>query len=48
MLRRHRTAHRRIWALLAILLPLALLGALAARRNGPVEAPAVKVPEATR
>lgn len=48
MLRRHRAAHRRIWSLLAILLPLALLGALAARRNGPIEAPAVQLPEATR
>ena len=48
MLRRHRSLHRRIWSLLAILLPVALFGALAARRNGPVEAAAVQLPEATR
>jgi hypothetical protein len=48
MRRRHRTAHRRIWAILAMLLPLALLGALALRRNGPLEASSVRLPESSR
>ena len=48
MLRRHRTAHRLIWALLAMLLPLSLLGALALRRNGPLEAPSVRLSDASR
>lgn len=48
MQRRHRSAHRRIWAVLAVLLPLSLLGALVPRRNGPVEAPAVALPEGAR
>ena len=37
MRRRHRAAHRRIWLLLAALLPALLLGALALRQNGPTE-----------
>ncbi len=45
MLRRHRTAHRWIWFVLAALLPLALLGVLASRRNGPLEAPAILLSE---
>ena len=48
MLRRHRTAHRLIWGVLAVLLPLALLGVLALRRNGPLEAPSIRLPEASR
>ena len=47
MLRRHRTAHRWIWAVLATLLPLLLLGALALRRNGPLEAPSVRLSQAS-
>ena len=38
MRRRHRAAHRRIWLLLAALLPALLLGTLALRQNGPTEA----------
>jgi hypothetical protein len=37
MRRCHRAAHRRIWLLLAAVLPPLLLGALALRQNGPVE-----------
>ncbi len=48
MRRSHRTAHRWIWAILAVLLPLALLGALALRRNGPLEAPSVRLSETSR
>ena len=33
----HRRAHRRIWAVLAVLLPLLLLGALMLRPGGPLE-----------
>jgi hypothetical protein len=36
--REFRTAHRRIWIGLAILLPLLVLGSLALRQNGPTEA----------
>ncbi|MGE0418351.1 MAG: hypothetical protein AB7O80_16230 [Acetobacteraceae bacterium] len=43
MRRGHRTAHRRIWTVLAVLLPLALLGAMAARRTGPLEAPSIRL-----
>jgi hypothetical protein len=38
-----RRAHRRIWTVLAVLLPLALLGALSLRQNGPREAPPVRL-----
>lgn len=43
MRRAHRRAHRFGWLLLAILLPLVLLGAMAARRVGPLEAASVRV-----
>lgn len=43
MRRRHRAVHRRIWKLLAVLLPALLLGALALRQNGPTEAAAVRL-----
>lgn len=43
MLRSHRRAHARIWSLLVIVLPLALLTALALRPNGPVEKQAVPI-----
>ncbi len=33
----HRTAHRRIWNVLAVLLPLMFLGALMLRPGGPLE-----------
>ncbi len=48
MRRRHRLPHRRIWAVLATLLPLLLLGALALCRDGPLEAPSVRLSEALR
>ena len=43
MQRRHRMWHARIWTALAVLLPFLLLGALALRRNGPLEAPAIRL-----
>ena len=43
MQRRHRAAHRVIWLVLAVLLPLILIGAMSARRNGPIEAPQVRL-----
>ncbi len=45
MQRRHRTAHRRIWIVLAALLPLLLLGALALRQGDPREAAPIRLPE---
>lgn len=39
----HRRAHRLIWSVLAIALPVLLLGVLAARRTGPQEAPSVRL-----
>jgi len=41
MQRRHRIAHRRMWGVLLILLPLILLASLALRRTGPNEAAAI-------
>lgn len=41
MRRRHRSAHRAIWLVLCVLLPVILIGAMAVRRDGPREAPAV-------
>ena len=41
MRRRHRAAHRRIWMVLAIVLPAVVLGALVPQPDGPREAPAV-------
>lgn len=43
MRRRHRAAHRMIWVVLAVALPLVLFGSLVARRNGPNEAPAIQL-----
>jgi hypothetical protein len=45
MQRRHRSAHRRIWIVLAVLLPLLLLGALALRHSGPREAAPIRLSE---
>jgi hypothetical protein len=39
--RRLRTAHARIWTVLAVLLPVALLAALTLRPGGPGERPAL-------
>jgi hypothetical protein len=43
MRRRHRTMHRAVWTLLAVLLPAILIGAMSIRRDGPVEAPAIRL-----
>jgi hypothetical protein len=43
MQRRLRRAHRRIWFVLAALLPLVLLGALALRQGNPREAAPVRL-----
>jgi hypothetical protein len=43
MRRRHRANHLRIWAGLAIVLPLILLAALSLRQNGPVDMPPVRL-----
>jgi hypothetical protein len=43
MRRRHRLAHRWIWRVLAIVLPAILVGALAIRPSGPLEAPAIRL-----
>ena len=48
MQRRHRSAHRRVWVLLSVLLPVLLLAALALRQNGPAEAPAIRLSEPVR
>jgi hypothetical protein len=45
MQRRHRRAHRRVWIVLALLLPLLLLGALALRQGDPREAAPVRLAE---
>lgn len=41
--RRYAATHRVVWTALAVLLPLLLLGALALRQDGPVEAAAVRL-----
>jgi hypothetical protein len=43
MRRRHRQAHRVIWATLAMLLPAILLVALAIRPSGPTETQPVQL-----
>ncbi len=43
MLRSHRRVHARIWTVLVIALPLALITALALRPNGPIERKAVQI-----
>ena len=43
MQRSHRRAHARIWSVLVVALPLALLIALALRPNGPVERNAIAI-----
>lgn len=39
MMSRHRAAHARIWTVLAVLLPLALVGAALLARRGETPAP---------
>jgi hypothetical protein len=48
MQRRHRSAHRRVWLLLSMLLPALLLAALAFRQNGPAESPPIRLSEPPR
>ena len=43
MRRGHRTAHARIWMVLAIVLPLLVIAAMVIRQQGPTEAPAKMV-----
>ena len=43
MRRGHRAAHRWIWRLLLIVLPAILVGALAIRPSGPLEAPSIRL-----
>jgi hypothetical protein len=43
MQRRHRTAHARIWTVLAVALPVALVAALAFRQTVPEDRPAVLI-----
>ncbi len=43
MRRRHRTAHRRIWFVLAVVLPLLVLAGVALRPSGPDEARPVRL-----
>jgi hypothetical protein len=45
MRRRHRFAHFRVWIVLSVLLPLLLIGTLALRRNGPIEAAPIPLSE---
>jgi len=39
----HRRAHRWIWRVLVVLLPAIVLGAVAIRPSGPLEAPAIRL-----
>jgi hypothetical protein len=41
--RRHRATHRIVWVILAVLLPVILIGAMSIRRDGPLEAPAIRL-----
>lgn len=41
--RHFRAGHARAWGVLAVLLPILVLGALAIRQNGPTEAPPVRL-----
>jgi hypothetical protein len=43
MRRRHRAMHRTVWVILAVLLPAILIGAMSIRRDGPTEAPAIRL-----
>lgn len=39
----HRIAHRWIWRILIVLLPAIVVGAVAIRPSGPLEAPAIRL-----
>ena len=41
--RPHRTAHARIWIILALILPVALLALMVMRQTTPVDRPAVQI-----
>ena len=43
MRRGHRAVHRRIWLVLAFLLPAVMIVSMALRRVGPLESPAVQL-----
>ncbi len=43
MQRRQRTAHRRIWMVLGVVLPTLVIFALASRQTVPVDRPAVLI-----
>lgn len=43
MQRAHRAAHRRIWIVLAILIPAILIGAMLVRQANPENEPAVRL-----
>jgi hypothetical protein len=43
MRRRHRAAHRRIWFVLAVMLPILVLAGVALRPSGPEDAPPVRL-----
>ena len=43
MRRGHRAAHRWIWRVLLVVLPAILVGALAIRPSGPLEAPSIRL-----
>lgn len=43
MKRAHRTAHARIWTVLGLVLPLALLAILALRQSPPADRPALLI-----
>ena len=43
MRRAHKAAHRRIWLVLVVLLPMIVAGALISRPVGPLEAPQIRL-----
>ncbi|HEX3350283.1 MAG TPA: hypothetical protein VHS58_19510 [Acetobacteraceae bacterium] len=43
MRRRHRAVHRRVWPVLAVILPLLVIAAVVFRPAGPTQAPAVRL-----
>jgi hypothetical protein len=43
MKRAHQAAHRRIWMVLGVLLPVMLLSLVALRQTEPLDRPAVKI-----
>lgn len=39
----HRTTHRWIWRVLIVVLPAIVIGAVAMRPSGPLEAPSIRL-----